>query len=592
MKVNVSVTSAGNKSNAVVQYPQTYYDNMAKLWAISSEIINGEDYSAKHYAEESKKQIEIATEKANFAAEQATIATNKVNEVIDSGNEALSNISAQEITSKNAVNAEGNTQVASVQSEGLIQINNVKNQGLTSINSVKTTGTAQIDMVKKEGTNQINLTKAQVEIATEQAEISTNKANEAKKSAETAAASEINAKTSENNTLVYKNSAINSAQTATEKAKIAESQAVLATEQAKNAYTSAANAKEYANSASNSAENAKQSQVACESILNKLGTAIKIKGRVNSLNNLPMSGNLDGDAYLVGEDGLDAYPEYYWYLNHWEFLGTSGGGGTWGTITGDISAQEDLATALNNKQNTIVDLATIRTGAAKGATAVQPTSLAKVATTGSYNDLSNKPTIPTVNNGMLTIQKNGVNVKTFTANQSASVTANIVVPTKISELTNDSNYITSSASITGNAATATKATQDASGRVFTTTYATKTEAKYTAGTGITITNNVISTSKPANIHFVTETYINGTSWYRLYDDNWCEQGGYAADNSSVIFLKPYTNNSYTLIGSGVTGSVNGPQFRQIMPNSKSATGFSSTVAGGVGVWWQASGYIK
>ena len=148
MKVNVSVTSAGNKSNAVVQYPQTYYDNMAKLWAISSEIINGEDYSAKHYAEESKKQTEIATEKANFTAGQVKIAINKVNEVVNSGNEALSNISAQEITSKNAVNAEGNTQVASVQSEGLIQINNVKNQGLTSINSVKTTGTAQIDMVK------------------------------------------------------------------------------------------------------------------------------------------------------------------------------------------------------------------------------------------------------------------------------------------------------------------------------------------------------------------------------------------------------------------------------------------------------------
>lgn len=38
----------------------------------------------------------------------------------------------------------------------------------------------------------------------------------------------------------------------------------------------------------------------------------------------------------------------------------------------------------------------------------------------------NKPTIPTVNNGTLTIQKNGTNVQTFTANQSSNVTANIV----------------------------------------------------------------------------------------------------------------------------------------------------------------------
>ena len=55
-------------------------------------------------------------------------------------------------------------------------------------------------------------------------------------------------------------------------------------------------------------------------------------------------------------------------------------------------------------------------------------SLSTVATTGSYNDLSNKPTIPTVNNATLTIQKNGTTVKTFTANASSNVTANITVP--------------------------------------------------------------------------------------------------------------------------------------------------------------------
>ena len=51
---------------------------------------------------------------------------------------------------------------------------------------------------------------------------------------------------------------------------------------------------------------------------------------------------------------------------------------------------------LAGKQDTISDLATIRSGAAAGATAVQPGDLATVATTGDYTDLSNKPTIPTV----------------------------------------------------------------------------------------------------------------------------------------------------------------------------------------------------
>ena len=72
------------------------------------------------------------------------------------------------------------------------------------------------------------------------------------------------------------------------------------------------------------------------------------------------------------------------------------------------------------------------------------TDLKTVAFTGSYNDLSDKPTIPTVNNAKLTIQKNGTTVKTFTANASSNVTADITVPTKTSELTNDSDYVTTS----------------------------------------------------------------------------------------------------------------------------------------------------
>lgn len=66
--------------------------------------------------------------------------------------------------------------------------------------------------------------------------------------------------------------------------------------------------------------------------------------------------------------------------------------------------------------------------------------LAAVATTGSYNDLSNKPTIPVVNNATLTIKKNGTVVQTFTANASSDVEADIEVPTKTSDLTNDSNF--------------------------------------------------------------------------------------------------------------------------------------------------------
>lgn len=75
-------------------------------------------------------------------------------------------------------------------------------------------------------------------------------------------------------------------------------------------------------------------------------------------------------------------------------------------------------------------------------------SFSTVATSGSYNDLSNRPTIPTVNDGALIIKKNGINVATFTANQSSKTTADITVPTKTSDLTNDSGFIDGISTIT------------------------------------------------------------------------------------------------------------------------------------------------
>ena len=52
-------------------------------------------------------------------------------------------------------------------------------------------------------------------------------------------------------------------------------------------------------------------------------------------------------------------------------------------------------------------------------------SLASVATSGLYSDLTGAPTIPTVYNGTLTIQQNGTQLGTFSANQSSNTTINI-----------------------------------------------------------------------------------------------------------------------------------------------------------------------
>ena len=98
---------------------------------------------------------------------------------------------------------------------------------------------------------------------------------------------------------------------------------------------------------------------------------------------------------------------------------------------GTLDTLDELAQALGDDPNFATTMATELGKKANKA------DLATVATSGSYNDLSNKPTIPLVGNGILTIQKNGTTVDTFAANATTNKTINITVPIKVSELTDD-----------------------------------------------------------------------------------------------------------------------------------------------------------
>lgn len=54
-------------------------------------------------------------------------------------------------------------------------------------------------------------------------------------------------------------------------------------------------------------------------------------------------------------------------------------------------------------------------------------------------------------------------------------------------------------------------------------------------------------------NFVVITYVNGTSWYRVWSNGWVEQGGRcnASGNITVTLLKPYANTNYQVIFSYV-----------------------------------------
>lgn len=155
-------------------------------------------------------------------------------------------------------------------------------------------------------------------------------------------------------------------------------------------------------------------------------------------------------------------------------------------------------------------------------------TLATVASTGSYNDLIDQPSIPTKlselanDGGYLTSESDPTVpawVKSITEEDIASwagkstfdgdynkLTNKPNIPTQVSDLANDAGYITAASNITGNAATAIKASQDGEGNVITDTYLKKA--------GDTVTGKLSFDVAKAQIAFGTLSIAgNGTQLY-------------------------------------------------------------------------------
>lgn len=338
-KISINVSSAGTKGVVEAQNDKSkYYEELAheheenakasellaKDWANKlGDTVDGVEYSAKHYAEEA----------------EATLT-----EVESAKVQAIADIQEQEGSSISALNVEKGTILVDLSNAKDEILGDITEEGVAQVNIVTGTGTTAI--------SNINSTK-------------------------TTAISEVN--TTKDGALSNISGALSSSLNSIDTAKVNAISDVVAESntQKQQLQTYVNKASEYADNAKVSETNAHNSEIYCKEVIERIGTAIKIKGRVDLFENLPKTGNLDGDAYLVGLEGLESYPEYYWYQNHWEFLGTSGGGGAWGTITGDITAQTDLQNALDGKQpvgdyaqtnktNTFTRAQIIQTDATKG----------------------------------------------------------------------------------------------------------------------------------------------------------------------------------------------------------------------------------
>ena len=96
-------------------------------------------------------------------------------------------------------------------------------------------------------------------------------------------------------------------------------------------------------------------------------------------------------------------------------------------------------------------------------------------------------------------------------------------------------------------------------------------------------------------HSIVETYVNGDSWYRLYSDGWCEQGGIVTGITNSYSTKnlvvEMADTNYTLLAN-TADIFSGSQYS--VANAVSTTTFQIkyTGAGTVKCAWQACGYIS
>lgn len=97
---------------------------------------------------------------------------------------------------------------------------------------------------------------------------------------------------------------------------------------------------------------------------------------------------------------------------------------------------------------------------------------------------------------------------------------------------------------------------------------------------------------------IVEKYQNGTEWYRVYSDGWCEQGGYKTFSSSsetVIFSKPFKDNYYSLSTCVRAGDAYPKTLNITAYDATSFTGKATTDGGGsisTIYWWKACGYLN
>ena len=110
-------------------------------------------------------------------------------------------------------------------------------------------------------------------------------------------------------------------------------------------------------------------------------------------------------------------------------------------------------------------------------------------------------------------------------------------------------------------------------------------------------NGKVNTSDLQEVQCIIETYSNGNSWYRVYSDGWCEQGGRLSVSTNqtvtINFLKPFVDTNYIAFKNLGVQSSGTSNAQELSCFNFTTTTMQTQVNTDHGYsCWQAIGYIE
>ena len=141
--VSVSSANVGTEISASADLG-LYWSQKAKNWAISNNIVDNEDYSAKYYANKSKSSANESQSYANNARETYTNfvsdANNYIAEVVETKDSAIAEVESKTSNVVEGIEAKGQETVSAIETTKNNSISAVRTEGQTQIKNIKSTG--------------------------------------------------------------------------------------------------------------------------------------------------------------------------------------------------------------------------------------------------------------------------------------------------------------------------------------------------------------------------------------------------------------------------------------------------------------------